>query len=208
MTEKYSRDGKWLCRYSWWASVCCGLMFLMAESALAVTSTQFPISSKEILLAMQNSELPVEGVQVILAAQVNTSTAEPALNLESVVALDGHSEQIKLSCRVHAQCRPFYALARLPERQGSLGAQAYAQLFAQGRREHASSLPVAGDPTGILRAGSHATLVIDEDRLHIRLPVICMQGGTPGDRIRVTTVNRRQTYEAIVLNGAELKGNL
>jgi flagella basal body P-ring formation protein FlgA len=58
-----------------------------------------------------------------------------------------------------------------------------------------------------LRAGAHATLILEDERLHIRVPVICVSGGAPGDKIRVTTINRHQTFEAVILNADELRGS-
>ena len=59
-----------------------------------------------------------------------------------------------------------------------------------------------------IHAGAHATLVLDGERLHIKVPVICLEAGAAGRRIRVTAVDHKQTYFAEVVDGTLLKGTL
>jgi flagella basal body P-ring formation protein FlgA len=59
-----------------------------------------------------------------------------------------------------------------------------------------------------VRKGSTATLLLDSDRVHIRFPVVCLENGVPGQKIRVTGVDRRQVYMAEVIDGTLLKGRL
>jgi hypothetical protein len=69
-------------------------------------------------------------------------------------------------------------------------------------------LDAAADSESIVKIGSHATLVIDAQRLHIKLPVICLEQGAPGQTIRVTALDRKQTYKAEVIGSTLLKGTL
>ena len=46
------------------------------------------------------------------------------------------------------------------------------------------------------------------DRVHIRLSVICLQNGAPGQMIRVTGKDRKLVFTAQVIDGNLLKGRL
>lgn len=60
----------------------------------------------------------------------------------------------------------------------------------------------------VLHAGSHAVLLIDDDHLHMRLPVVCLENGVLGAVIRVASGDRKHMYRAEVLDGNSLKGRL
>ena len=60
----------------------------------------------------------------------------------------------------------------------------------------------------VLRAGSTATLLLEGNHIHIRLSVICLDGGSPGQTIRVTDPDRREVYTAQVIDGVTLEGRL
>jgi flagella basal body P-ring formation protein FlgA len=57
-------------------------------------------------------------------------------------------------------------------------------------------------------AGSRATLWIEAERLHIKVLVVCLEKGVPGQTIRVSSLDRKQTYRAEVIDSTQLKGKL
>ena len=61
------------------------------------------------------------------------------------------------------------------------------------------------DPAAGVHAGSRATLLIDGQRLHIKLPVICLGKGLAGSTIRVTALDHKQSYLAEVIDSTLLK---
>ncbi len=74
----------------------------------------------------------------------------------------------------------------------------------QAVRAEGSTLPTDAG----LRAGSRAKLILEGERLHIELAVVCLEGGDPGRTIRVTGLDHRQTYTAEIIDGSLLKGTL
>jgi flagella basal body P-ring formation protein FlgA len=60
----------------------------------------------------------------------------------------------------------------------------------------------------LLRAGARVLLVMDGERLHIEVPVICLENGEAGRTIRVSGLDHRQTYVATVVDAKLLKGTL
>ena len=51
-------------------------------------------------------------------------------------------------------------------------------------------------------------LLLDSKHVHIQIPVVTMENGSIGQRIRVTEKGTRQTYTAVVVNGGLLQGRL
>lgn len=170
-------------------------------SAAVTPSEHFSITSKEVVQAMESKQLPVDGVEVVLPAHISTTVAEPALDVASVAVVDSHNARLRMECQVRSVCTPFYAAVHWSSAK-TLSPQQI--MSAHG----AAIVAKAAAGQVMLRSGSTAMMLIDEDRLHIRMPVVCMQGGAVGDKVRVTTPNHRQTFEALILNAQELKGSL
>jgi hypothetical protein len=60
----------------------------------------------------------------------------------------------------------------------------------------------------VLHAGSTATLILDNDHVHIKLPVICLESGAIGQTIRVASKDHKLTFSAQVGDPAALKGTI
>jgi flagella basal body P-ring formation protein FlgA len=56
-----------------------------------------------------------------------------------------------------------------------------------------------------MRAGAHATLVMDDARSHIQVAVISLENGIAGHRIRVASLDHKQVYVAEVVSANLLK---
>jgi flagella basal body P-ring formation protein FlgA len=54
----------------------------------------------------------------------------------------------------------------------------------------------------VVHTGSPAVLLLDSDHVHIRLTVVCLENGSPGQTIRVETQDHSQTFEAQVQDAA------
>jgi hypothetical protein len=105
--------------------------------------------------------------------------------------------KVKLRCQNNHECLPFYVLVEGidgVDRNG-LGAGAAPTIKA-------SSLP------SVIRAGDHATLIVETPDSRMSFPVICLQSGARGQRIRAASPDRRRTYDAEVIAAGMLKGKL
>jgi hypothetical protein len=58
-----------------------------------------------------------------------------------------------------------------------------------------------------MRAGTHATLVMDDNRSHIQVAVISLENGLVGHRIHVASPDHKQTYVGEVVNARLLRGS-
>ena len=195
------------------------------------------IRLEQIVAVLTASEMPLESAEVKLTAQIVATIAEPMLELKGVEPWGVAGARVRIACVEHEQCLPFYvaihwadaAIARIalssggtrnPE-YGSTGVHRVHEASSSSDRPTQKSDRVAAPPVqpriGAAAAkveepsvhlGTHATLLIDGQKLHIKLPVICLEKGVPGRMIRVTALDHKQTYLAEVVDSTLLKGSL
>lgn len=199
----------------------CGFGFT-GQSLRAQLLARFPVKPEQVVLAMQGRDWLMDGVQVRLAAPVTATVSEPALDIKSVAASYGHETLLRVTCRVSAECLPFFASAvwpaeapmpGLPPKRNKTGVihtdhAMEGQLPATLELQAGSSAEANVLMPPVIRAGSLATLVLDGPRVHIRMSVVVAQTGHVGDTVRVTTPDRKQVYVAEVLTPELLKGEL
>ena len=187
----------------------------LAISSLAQVPARFAIEASQVTRAMGEASLPVDGVEVKLAAPFTSTVAAAKLEVETVSPVGAHAARMRLACSDRAQCVPFFAVATFPDavevtklhgvkmpqiagRQGSaIANQADAKVKSAA----------VSDPASV-RVGAPATLELDENKIHIRLEVICLQGGSAGNRVRVSSLDHKQIYTAQVITPTLLKGEL
>ena len=97
-------------------------------------------------------------------------------------------------------CLPFYAIVTLQESaaRSAIGIASVSPLDVIG---------TALKPKIVItiRAGAHATLVMDDGRSHIQVAVISLENGIIGQRIRVASPDHKQVYVAEVISVNLLK---
>jgi hypothetical protein len=180
-----------------------------ATTAFAQATPRTLVSPAMVLQAMQQRQLPVAGVTVRLAAPVTASVAEPQLAIQSFVPTDAHHAQLLVECRVHTECLPFYVTAVWPTEINLVSQHIGLGVTATDQQHAAPSNSPNPNQTGdVLKPGTPATLLIDDNKLHITLRVVSLQAGVPGDKIRVVTTDRRQVFVAELLGNGILKGSL
>jgi hypothetical protein len=156
-------------------------------------SEHFAIRAESIAAAISDM-----GTQV-LPEQVTF----PRLRVRSMEKSNDHRMTIRMECENSEECLPFYVGLRLSASNESLLAASVARI-----QPRANLVNNGYSKTVTVRKGSTATLLLDSDRVHIRFPVVCLENGVPGQKIRVTGVDRRQVYMAEVIDGTLLKGRL
>ncbi len=178
-------------------------------------SPRFAVTADQVVAAMQGHAWPVSGVQVRLPAAITTAVADPKLGIETASMLTAHQARLRIVCRVPAACLPFFATAVWPDSAEPVSPPS-GESLAAGRTTPASTEPASTEPKTPaqdasphkLRAGAPVVLMLEGERIHIRLQAISLQGGEPGDHIRVSTRDRRQTYVAEILTPTLLRGSL
>ena len=185
------------------ASTLFTLALLCAALPAMAASERYSIRAESIAAAMNGVGMQVEPKQVTLLSDVVATSSAPRLRVESMEKSTGHGVLVRLECATSEECLPFYARIRpSAEDEAKSSTPALPAQFQDPQSREARSRTVE------MRVGSTATLLLDGQRVHISLPVICMENGAVGQKIRVTSPDRQRTYMAEVIDGARLKGSL
>ncbi len=165
---------------------------------------RFPITTLTIASALATPEAPVSPTQIALPTEITAADPSPALQLTSIERSGDRAARLRLACTVQKQCLPFFATLTWPDTASATTATA--ALRSQTRFQPSGQPP--SEPAAI-RSGAHATLIIDSNRIHIRVPVVCLENGAVGHTVRVAGLDdRKQIYRAEVLDADSLKGSL
>jgi hypothetical protein len=187
---------------------------------LAQASGRSAIEPSQVFQAMRDRSLPTDGSRIEFAAPVSSSVASARLVVESVSLLGDREVRMRLACADHNACLPFFAIASYAE---AVDASAFhkdkvTKTLLDAKAESTAKmpqtapvLPKALDGTKdatILKAGAPATLELETDRIHVRVEVISLQNGAPGKRVRVSSLDHKQTYVAQVVTPTLVKGEI
>jgi hypothetical protein len=168
------------------------LLFAGAEvSVQADDNPRTPISREWIRGALLASGVQIEPGQLEPLSSVTAAVPNPRLRVVSVEMLDGEADKIRLECEGSDTCLPFYVLVHWgqpgDEKPGIPGRQV-------GTRSHSGPVP----EDVLVRSGKAAVLVFEGEHVHMTLPVMCLQSGGRGQRVRVISKERKKVYLARV----------
>ena len=185
-------------------AVATGVCVLLRPAPAETAAKRFPVTEQMVVAAMQGRQLPVDGIQVTLSAPITASASDPVLEIQAVTLANPHSAQVRVACRDRKECLPFYVAATWPSTSEGLVTQAGVSNRPATQPRGISHSTSSHDR--LLKTGSAATLLIEDEKVHIRLQVICLQGGSAGDTVRVATTDHKLTYKAEIVAPNLLKG--
>lgn len=161
------------------------------------------ITADQVAAAASKMGLQVSPQQVTMLSEVAATTSAPSLAVRSVQRRDDHQLLVRMECESPSLCLPFYVSLRVENSTEVLQARAQSQDSASS---NPSSPPIVRQLA--IRTGSTATLQLDSDRVHIRIPVVCLENGAVGQTVRVRSRDHRLVYTAQVIDSTLLKGRL
>jgi hypothetical protein len=182
------------------------LMMAMGVPGWAQAQSQlqrrFPLTAHLVAQALSGNGIQTMDEQVSLLARVVATEPAPVLDILSVVPLGSRSpgehgelhSLVKLGCRLPGTCLPFYSSVSKPAAPGNSTPVA---LGASAVDSNATSKPSTAI---VIRAGAHATLVMDDARAHVQISVISLENGIAGHTIHVASPDRKQNYVAEVVS--------
>jgi hypothetical protein len=174
-----------------------------AAAAAAPAPGHFAIMPTQIAAAISAAGMQIGSDQVMLLTDVVATTASPRLKVESIVPWGAGRMRARVDCAAREQCLPFYVAIRVVQDTSSR----HPMTVLDSPMTVASGAGI--DPKSfVVRAGSAATLLLDGAHVHIRIAVVCLENGAPGQTIRVSSKDRRQTYTAKVVDEAVLRASL
>ena len=174
------------------------LLFLPMTVVLAAASDQgFRISARPVAQAIRSGGSSVEESEIQFLTNVRASVRNPSITVVSIHEGLSGSQKVKLRCRTNSECLPFYVLVQSAQ-AGRVESAKPAEPAATAKETALPQLVRKGDP---------AMLVLENADLRIRVPVVCMEGGARGQKIRLTSQDHRQFYRGEVIAAGLLKSD-
>ena len=171
----------------------CGwlLLAMLAPPALAEpNAARMRISSSQVAGALQAAGWKISAAQVKFLSQVTSDRAEPGLEVVEVSKWREDQGKARLRCHDRHACLPFFVLIEgVDSNVVGAGTSSSVQKIALG------SAPVPP----LMRSGDHVAMVFADKALRIRIPVICLQSGSRGQTIRVTSEDHKRFFKAEVV---------
>lgn len=149
------------------------------------------ISRQRILGALHSSGIPIAAEQMEQLSEMTAAEPNPLLKVLSVDMMDGKSDKVLLRCEHPNTCLPFYVLVHWGhsgERSGPRPGQSDDNSVPSGSRSQ----------NLLVRSGKIVKLVLDGNYIHMTLPVLCLQSGGRGQRVRVISKETKKRYVARV----------
>lgn len=181
-------------------------VLLLAASLFAsaqASGPRLPLTPEQIASAITSTAgVTIDPGDISLPASIVSSSARPILRVTHAEVAGTEGVRLRLSCATTGQCLPFVALlrTRTPE-QASVMVAKFEPLSTR-------PLPTSRQGDLNLRAGAHATFLLESDHMRISIPVICIDSGAPGSEVRVASLDRKQLYRGIVSDNATVRGAL
>jgi len=142
------------------------------------------ITPVHITGALSTAGLHVNAGQVESLSLMTASEPNPKLTATKVETLDSNTTKVRLQCERTDICLPFYVLVHWPE-----GSKQDFKSTAQTR--------IVLEPL-MVHNGKDATLVFEGQNMRMIMPVLCLQNGVRGQRIRVISKDRKKVFLARV----------
>jgi hypothetical protein len=178
------------------------LLFAAASSVMAEQG-HYAISPAQIAATVNRYGIGIAPDQVRLLTGVVATTNAPRLTVRSIQPWGNERMMARLECENREQCLPFLVGLEMGPANGSqMGPK------SSTPSGNAATNEAASPKAYLLRKGAPATLQLDSERVHIRISVICLENGAPGQTIRVTGIDHRLVYTARVMDGGLLLGRL
>ena len=187
-----------LARWMW-----SGLTFLLlAGYAVArPVNARYSISPSSVGVALSNAGVQVNESQIEFLSSVSSASEHVQLKLVSLAKLNDDALKAHLRCESNSECLPFYVVLR------HLNAVNLPTRFS-ANTGNPKAHPVKKQGERVVRGGQAATMIYETKDIRIVLPIVCLQNGRRGERIRVASPDRKKIYLAEVVDNGLVKGIL
>jgi hypothetical protein len=161
------------------------------------------VTAEQVLSAVAAVRIPVRSAEVEFLAPIVLFDAHPLLKLAHIEKSPDDSVVARIACVNSGECLPFFVILHWSdpqERMAVLGPP----------RSHPVRLnldPQVPKPL-LVRAGRQATLLMQNGKMRIATPIICLQNGALGEEIRVSSLDHKRVVTAEVVDSGLLKGTL
>lgn len=184
---------------------------LRVRGRFAVTQAA---AEKAIAEDLFHEETIVPGVEVRLLSSVVAFVPAAQLDVTGIKQVrqeasgSGRGVQllVRFSCHVRSVCVPFYGRVSVPLDVSLPAVLNVPRHPASPSDTDTTHTTTARPARPTLQRGTHATLLLDDGRSQIELPVIALADAAVGESVRVASLDRRHIYTARTVSATQLKG--
>ena len=190
--------------------------WFLRSAALAMTAafcaaTTLPASvnpalrEDRILFALAARGVPIRSAEVEFLTPIVLSHPRATLKVARIERWQADSALARIACAAAGECVPFLVIVHWSdplEREAALGPAPKDLLPARTFRQVEPAKPM------LVRAGESATLLLENAKMHIATPIICLQSGSQGQQIRVSSLDHKRVALAEVVEPGVLRGRL
>jgi hypothetical protein len=168
----------------------------------AQTSTnkdRTPVSREQVAEVLRSAGIDTSADQL---QPLSNATAVPGAPLRVIKLKEKSARGLlaELACQDARECLPFYVLIQRPV-TASNGSSKLPEIRLSPTAAKKTERPL------VVR-GQSVTLVMEKTNVRIMLSAICMEGGMPGQTIRVSSPDRKRVYTAEVVSHNLVRGTL
>jgi len=160
--------------------------------------SQTRVTEDDVVRCMMRGGYSVQVKQVSMPSTIPAKIERPDLELMKIEPASAAQSRVLLRCAVRSACIPFYAMVTGLASEKKVGG------FVN---ESATSNNRTAEPP-FMKRGETATLELVSRQMLITLPVICLQNGRIGERIRVTSSDRKVSYVGEIVRKGLLRSSL
>jgi hypothetical protein len=174
---------------------------LAASCHAASVAAASYVTADQILSAVAAARVPVRSAEVEFLTPIVLNLPGAMLRLAHIERSQSDSAVARLTCANPGECLPFFVILHWSdpgERIAVLG-----PLRSQPVRVNPA--PRAAKVL-LVRAGRQATLLMQNEKMRIATAIICLQNGSLGEQIRVSSLDHRRIMTAEVVDSGLLKG--
>jgi hypothetical protein len=153
--------------------------------------------SQGVIDAIALAGLPVSASQIEMLAGSGNAMGNVSVRVVSISDRTDGTAKVKLRCQDNHECLPFYVLVHGVDHMKVTNAAI-----------PATAVLNTTPPPNVIRGGDRAFLILETPDSRMSFPVICLQSGAPGQKIRVTSSDRKRSYDAEIVAAGLLKGSL
>jgi hypothetical protein len=180
------------------------ILLAVSAAGAQTISERTPVSEDRIVYALSGFHLAVQESQVQLLSDVSTKSRSGNLQLVEVERWNLSDGLAKFRCAKSGDCLPFFVAIHWPTSVDR-------DLALAGSNRHrtvrAFEKPALRNKEMLVRAGQTATLIVANSKYHATTPIICLQAGSQGQKVRIATMDRKKIALAEVIESGVLRGS-
>ena len=163
-------------------------------------AARIPLTNAMVVQALHVRGVEINAANVHLPMSLYAVGPSPTLTLAGVDRETNNQLRLRLRCVRSADCVAFGVTLDVVGAEGdavlALGAVSPSVLPGRGRMSHVA----------VLHAGEHLALSIQQKHLSLKLSCVAIDTGLQGETIRVSTLDHRSIFHAVVTGPAAARG--